>query len=123
MPLLSLKIILFSFVQAVTEFLPVSSSGHLVILHQFINDTILNNLTFDVALHGGSLLALIIIFFSDIRSIIKNSFTILISGKNLIRLKDLGFVIIVAIIPAVITGYLFTDYFEYLFLKNQLLPI
>ncbi len=115
MPLLSIKIIIFSFVQALTEFLPVSSSGHLIILHQFIDDNILNNLTFDVALHGGSLLALIIIFFKDIKNIIINSFDSLLKRKNLIKSKDLGFVIFFTIIPAGIAGYFFSDYFEYIF--------
>ncbi len=112
---LPLKIIIFSFIQALTEFLPVSSSGHLIILHQLIDDNILNNITFDVALHGGSLLALMVIFFRDIKSIISNSVSCLLSRKNLIKSKDLGLIIFIAIIPAAISGYFFEDYIGYVF--------
>lgn len=115
MPLLSIKIIIFSLVQALTEFLPVSSSGHLILLHQIIGDNILNNITFDVALHGGSLLALIIIFFKDIKKITTNSVRCLLDKKNFIKSKDLGFIILIAIIPAGITGYFFEDYIGYIF--------
>ncbi|MDR0675830.1 MAG: undecaprenyl-diphosphate phosphatase [Elusimicrobiota bacterium] len=61
-------------IQGATEFLPISSSGHLAIFQHFfgINE---NNLIFDVALHIGTLLSVIIIYFKNIIKIIKSFFT------------------------------------------------
>jgi len=53
-------------VQGLTEFLPVSSSGHLLVLHDFLKFDFVDNLAFDVVLHWGTLLALIIFFRKDL---------------------------------------------------------
>jgi undecaprenyl-diphosphatase len=59
-----ITLIILSLIQGITELLPVSSSAHLIILPWFfkINDP---GLAFDVALHLGTLLALIVYFFKD----------------------------------------------------------
>lgn len=57
----------FGAVQGVTEFLPISSSGHLVILHALLNPRLSQALSFDVALHVGTFLALAVYFRRDIR--------------------------------------------------------
>ncbi len=59
-------------IQGITEFLPVSSSGHLVILHKFIELPIKNELAFDVALHFATLSAVIYFFRKDILIILKD---------------------------------------------------
>lgn len=84
--------------QGLTEFIPVSSSGHLVLLHQAmgINE---NGLVFDVALHFGTLLALVLFFYKDIWQLILG-----ILGKN--HLKHLAWLLVLATIPAVIIGIL-----------------
>ena len=51
--------IIFGVVQGITEFVPISSSGHLVILHRIIDLPIQNELAFDVILHFASLLFLL----------------------------------------------------------------
>jgi undecaprenyl-diphosphatase len=53
-------------VQGISEFLPISSSGHLVLLHEALNFTTGSDLAFDVALHAGTLLAILIYFAKDI---------------------------------------------------------
>ncbi len=111
MSILYLKIILFSLLQAITEFLPISSSGHLIILHNLFNDSILNNASFDIVLHSGSLLAIIIYFFKDIINIIKNFFNKLLKNTKEIK-SDMGFLIIIATIPAGLIGYFFDDIIE-----------
>ena len=73
--------IVLAAVQALTEFLPISSSGHLVIFHQLIRSDLLNNLTFDVILHGGTLLAAIVYFWSDLIGILKG-FILSLLRKN-----------------------------------------
>ena len=59
------KAILFGFIQGVTEFLPISSSGHLAILQNVLGMKE-SYLTFDIFLHGGTLVAIIIYFARDI---------------------------------------------------------
>jgi undecaprenyl-diphosphatase len=94
--------IILGLVQGITEFLPISSSGHLVIASQLLG--IGNAFTFDVLLNFGSLLALIIYYRERIWSIILRIF----SGKE----WSLVLKVITATIPAVIIGLAFNDYIE-----------
>lgn len=104
-----LQTILLSLVQGITEFLPVSSSGHLIIFHNLLNSDILNNLAFDVALHGGSLLAIFIFFYKDIQIAIIN-FRNNIKNKTL--KNDLLLIITISIIPAALIGLFFEDFID-----------
>ena len=61
-------------IQGLTEFLPVSSSGHLVLMQQFFGITE-PVLTFDIAVHVGTLLAVCTYFFKDIMAIIRGLFS------------------------------------------------
>lgn len=101
-----LKTILLSIIQAFTEFLPISSSGHLIIFHNLLDSDILNTLSFDVTLHGGSLLAIIVYFWKDIVSIVKK---FMFNIRNRTLNNDLILLIIIAIIPAGLVGYFFED--------------
>jgi undecaprenyl-diphosphatase len=104
-----LQTILLSLVQGLTEFLPVSSSGHLIVFHNLLNADILNNLAFDVALHGGSLLAIIIFFYKDIRVTINNFIT---NVRNKTLKNDLFIIIAISIIPAGIIGLFLEDFID-----------
>lgn len=64
-------ICIYSIVQAVTEFLPVSSSGHLVLLHSYLPLRGVDALRFDVALHWGTLIAVLVAFWPDIKGLIR----------------------------------------------------
>ena len=66
-----IEIFILSFIQGVTEFLPVSSSSHLIILSNYINFEN-QSLSIDVSLHIGSFLAVITFFRNDIIDFIKN---------------------------------------------------
>ena len=63
--------IVLGIIQWLTEFLPISSSAHLIVIPQLLcwdtqADALLNTATFDVMLHGGTLLALLIYFWRDV---------------------------------------------------------
>jgi undecaprenyl-diphosphatase len=96
--------IILGLVQGVTEFIPVSSSGHLLIAHEIFG-TSDNSLAFDVALHVGTLLALLLYFRADLIDLLKNLTTKNAQGK-------LARLLILATIPAAIAGLLFSGYID-----------
>jgi undecaprenyl-diphosphatase len=94
-------IALLALVQGLTEFLPVSSSGHLVLLPQIIG-TVDQGLLIDVALHVGTLLAIIVYYHKDITKMV---LAVLFYKKNHdVQSRNLAFFIIIATIPAVLFG-------------------
>ena len=102
--------ILFGMIQGITEFLPVSSSGHLLITHKFLNLPINNELAFDVVLHFATFLAVFFYFLKDIIKILK-SWVKSFSGK-IDENASLGWQIILATIPAAAAGYFLEDIIE-----------
>ena len=99
---------IFGIVQGITEFLPISSSGHLAILHKIIDLPYRKNeLGFDVALHLASLLAVILFFRKDILLLVKSLFNIC-KGK-FDQYAKLAFFIILTTIPAAFAGYFLED--------------
>jgi undecaprenyl-diphosphatase len=98
-----LQSIILGIIQGLTEFLPVSSSGHLALLHNYFGEI---DLSFDVMLHLATLLAVVCYFFKDIISLIKGFFKF--NWKN----EDFRVCIylIIATIPAGIVGFLFRDF-------------
>ena len=102
-------------IQGLTEFLPVSSSGHLVIL-QNIFGLKEPEIFFDICVHVGTLFAICIVFFKEINSIIKSIFQISSLSRSSGSLKNLfsenddirmAILIIIASIPTAILGLLF----------------
>ena len=109
-----LKIIILAVVQGITEFFPISSSGHLVLLQNIFN---LNppGITLEVFLHTGTLLAVLVVFRKEIIKLAQGFFHSLglISGKN--GYEKLAWLVIVANIPAGIIGILFKENIEVIF--------
>ncbi|KKR07541.1 MAG: Undecaprenyl-diphosphatase [Parcubacteria group bacterium GW2011_GWC2_39_14] len=122
--LLYLYSIIAGLIQAITEFLPVSSSGHLIILHDILNFQVGNTLAFDVALHLGTALALIIYFRRDIWKYILAVIEIFIPKRpvNQRDLKDV-MLIIYASIPAVILGFLLNKFAPTMFRQTEVVVV
>ena len=124
-----LQIIILSFLQGLTEFLPISSSAHLVIPSQ-IGIWSDQGLTFDVAVHFGSLFAVIIYFRREVRDLIHQFFALVgkILAFKLDFRNELGRTedtinlvhLVVATVPILLAGFILKDIAE-----NQLrsLPI
>lgn len=99
--------------QGITEFLPISSSAHLLLLHEFFNLDLGDGLTFNVALHFGTLLSLLLIFWRDIIKLIKDFLAGLIDYNWSLPERRLPWLIIIGSIPAGFFGYFFNDIIDY----------
>ena len=114
-----LDIILLGIIQGIAEFLPISSSAHLIIFREIfgLGSSIGSNieLAFDLALHFGTLLAIIIYFFNELWKILTDGLT----KGNKTKDGKLFWFLILATIPAGIVGVLFEDIVESFF-RHQL---
>ena len=113
-----IKAIILGIVQGLTEFLPVSSSGHLELSKYFIGDhhAESDSLFMTVLLHFGTALATVYVFRKHILQIIRSIFT-----KNGEEERNFALKIIISMIPAAIVGVLFEKQIEHLFSQNILL--
>lgn len=102
--------VILGVVQGLTEFLPVSSSGHLVIVSKLL--MLPANVPFDIALHIATLLAVSIFFIGDILLMIRAVFLTRDAKDPYFRLAML---IIIASIPTAIIGFTLKDIFEEMF--------
>ena len=89
------EIFILSIIQGVTEFLPISSSSHLILISKYLNFEN-HNLSIDVSLHIGSFLAVITYFKKDIKNFLKN--------------KDLFLKIVISSLPVMIFGFFLVKY-------------
>jgi len=106
-----LQILALAIVQGITEFLPISSSGHLILApHLFGFDD--QGLGLDVAVHLGSLIAVIGYFRRDITDILSGWTVSLLPGRGPNEHSRLGWAIIVGVIPVVIAGFLLKSIVE-----------
>ena len=101
----TLQLILLSVVQGLTEFLPVSSSAHLVLLSEFLGEED-QGIIFDVGVHFGTLIAALVYFRSDLKKMIIN----LGSHKFLSKENNLTANLIIAVIPILLLGFLLRDF-------------
>lgn len=102
---------IFGALQGLTEFLPISSSGHLIILHKLFTLNV-DSLSFDVALHLGSLFALLIFFRKKIYSLFSGFSKTGSSQEEGKKNLRLFFFIFLATIPAGFLGFFFEDKIE-----------
>ena len=120
-----LKSIILGLIQGLTEFLPISSSGHLVICKNLL-DMETQGVIWEIALHFSTLLAIIGVFYKDIFMILKSSCLSckkLFSGESIIHIfknephTRIFLLIIIGTIPTVIIAFSFRTAFESLFNK------
>ncbi|HAN20286.1 MAG: hypothetical protein A2Y15_03620 [Clostridiales bacterium GWF2_36_10] len=111
--------IILGVIQGIAEFLPISSSGHLALMHNFFGVSDKNNLAFDILLHLATLFAVCIVYRKDVWLIVKGFFTLikkLFSGeikKGLDYGEKLFVMLVIASIP-LIPIVLIKDKVEYL---------
>lgn len=110
-----LQAFILGLIQGLTEFIPVSSSGHLVILHHAFGVSE-NGLAFDVALHAGTLIALIMYFWKDL---------IVYAQALFVKRKEtrLSWLLVAATIPAAVIGFLLESSAESVFRSGRLVGI
>ena len=107
-------------VQGLTEILPISSSAHLILIPKFLHWP-QSGLTFDVALHVGTLIALCLYFWRDIIELCCSFFSVL-TGKGFHTQADrLPFYIIAGTIPAALVGKTLEEPIEEIFRSNPML--
>ena len=111
-----LQYFLIGIIQGVTEFLPISSSGHLVLLGQLTNWKDQGLFT-DIAVHFGTLFAVLLYLRKNIYYLLSNIFQFKIFEDQII------FKIILATLPAIILGYFIYDYVSLYFRSIQLIAI
>lgn len=111
-----LKAIILGIVQGLTEFLPVSSSGHLVIGSEWL-DFHEQSVVFDVCLHLGTLVSVVIVFRKDLLAMVKAPFALLSGSRDASDrsyfLWDLY--VVLATLPAVFVGLFYKDAIEQIF--------
>lgn len=104
-----LSLIILALVQGITEWLPISSSGHLVFFEYLLGYDA--SLEFEISLHLGTLMAMFVYFGKDIMDILED----FLKGRWKSESGRMGWLIIVATIPAVLVGFFFYDFFEQTF--------
>ena len=98
-----IQLTILSLVQGLTEFLPISSSAHLILVSSFMNWPD-QGLTTDIFAHFGTLIAVIFYFRKELKEIIKN--------LNLLEKNNLGLNLLIATLPIAIAGYMSKDFIE-----------
>ncbi|MGB0757630.1 MAG: undecaprenyl-diphosphatase UppP [Patescibacteria group bacterium] len=98
--------IILGIIQGITEFLPISSSGHLIVipsLFQWVDQ----GLAFDAIVHLGTLAAVVVYFWRDLKNICTSFFSSKV--ENYKKWRKLGYFLLIATIPAAIFGLVFKE--------------
>lgn len=106
-----LEAIILGLIQGLSEFLPISSSGHLLVFHHIFGITGEDNLTFIIVLNMGSLMPLLWVFRKDVLDLVRNPF------------QKMTALLIIATLPLIIVTLLFQDFVEEIFHLVHFLPI
>ena len=120
------KAFLFGIVEGITEWLPISSTGHMILLNEFIRLDVSQEFysMFEVVIQLGAIMAVVVLFWQQIFPFGKTKKRNRLSDRGVLRYvkKDIFFLwvkILIACIPAAVVGILFSDVFEELFYNYQ----
>ncbi len=112
--------LLLGIMQGITEWLPISSSGHLVVVQKLLFSY--NSVLFDVMVHGGTLLAVIVVFWRDFIDLLVNFLRTFLEIPHdglyafySSEKRKLSWYVIIGTIPIAIVGYLLKDYVNIIF--------
>lgn len=111
-----LKSIILGIIQGIGEFLPISSSAHLILVPYLLGWE-QSSMAFDIALHFGTLLAVLSIFFGDWWSLFKGAVNKITKGKESFDNKMFWY-LVVATIPGALLGLILDDVVENVFRKE-----
>ena len=111
-----LEAIIMGILQGLTEFLPVSSSGHLELANYFFGIKGESNLQFTMAVHAATVLSTITVFYREIGQLFKGLFKFQMNTETRYIIN-----IIISMIPIAVVGFFFRDTIEGLFTSNLLL--
>ena len=105
----TLQSIILGVVQGLTEFLPVSSSGHLMLASELLGTDLsaADDLTFSLTLHAATVLSTIVILWREVARLFKGVFSRTFNEEQAYVLK-----IVISMIPVGVVGFLFKDYLE-----------
>ena len=108
-----IEALILGLVQGLTEFLPVSSSGHLEIGKVLLQIEARDNLTFSIVVHGATVLSILVVFFNDLKKLFTESLTFRYNESSSYLLK-----IILSMVPVAIVGVFFKSEVEAFFTGN-----
>jgi len=109
--------IILGIIQGLTEWIPVSSSGHLALAQIYLGLPV--PVAFDVMLHFATLLVIFVVFWNDILKMLKSVFSFDFKSKH----GKLALYIIIASIPTAIIGFSFHDLFESFFYNERVIAV
>src|SRR4051812_45398812 len=109
-----LEALLLGVVQGLTEFLPISSSGHLILVpwlqdYQYLHTHPHFNKTFDVALHLGTLIGVLVYFRREIAELIVGALAVVRKRRAVTVPERLAVMVVIACVPAAVVGAAFQD--------------
>ena len=113
-----LESVILGAVQGLTEFLPVSSSGHLQLAKALLGVELEENLTFDIVLHAATVLSTVVVLWGEIWWLIKGLFTLGMNEEKSYFLK-----LLISMIPIGIVGFCLKDYIDALLSSQYVMVV
>lgn len=112
----NIQAIILGIIQGITEFLPISSDGHLELFKHLLHTEATQNLTFDIVLHGATVLSILVVFYKDIIALLKNFFKNPLPSAN--ETSHYTWLLLISMIPVGIVGVFFKHWVESFFDGN-----